>query len=513
MKIFSAAQMRAADTATIQNNEITSLDLMEHASTQIFNLIHQRLQGAPLPIHVFCGLGNNGGDGLVIARLLSEHGYTVHTYIVNFSENRSKDFLTNYDRLKAISKEWPTQIKCEDDFPQIKSDDLVIDAIFGIGLNRPMTPWVTKLIKHINAARSFTLAVDIPSGLYADRSPDDPQGVIYASITITFQVPKLVFFLAETGQYTQDLEVIDIGLDRTYLQQTPGIAELMAKNEVLPIYKPRHKFAHKGHYGHALIIGGSYGKIGCVTLATEAALRTGSGLATAYVPECAYEILQTALPEAMLITDDADDYITDIEHDIQPTAIGIGIGLGTHKKTKIAFESFLRENKTPLVIDADGINILAMHQELLTLLPENTILTPHSKELERLIGSWNSDFEKLTKAKEFVQKTGIILVIKGANTVILYKDQTYINTTGNPGMATAGSGDVLTGMIVGLMCQGYNPLEAAIFGVYLHGSAGDIAIHEDGYQALLARDIISHIGKSFLELFKTPQPEQAVPNQ
>ncbi|WP_299221987.1 NAD(P)H-hydrate dehydratase [uncultured Aquimarina sp.] len=510
MKIFSATQMRKADEVTIQSQKITSLELMERAATQIFNVLHQRLQGAPIPIHVFCGIGNNGGDGLVISRLLVEHGYHVKTYIVNFSDKRSEDFLANYDRLKAIGAEWPIQLKSEEDLPDIKQQDMVIDAIFGIGLNRPLVSWVINLIKHINASRCFTLSIDVPSGLYADKAPDNPEGVIYASTAVTFQLPKLIFFLPETGQYSQDLEVIDIGLDRDFIAETPGFAELVGKNEVLSLYRPRHKFAHKGDYGHCLIIGGSYGKIGSVVLATKSALRIGAGLTTAYIPECGYEILQTSVPEAMVITNNEDDYISKIRFDFDPSVIGIGIGLGTHEKTVDAFGEFLKQNKAKLVVDADAINILSKESEFLQFLPKRTVLTPHPGELKRLIGEWKDDFDKISKVKEFSKKHDCIVVIKGANTLIIYQNDIYVNTSGNPGMATAGSGDVLTGIITGLISQGYDPLHAAVFGVYLHGSSGDLAIQETGYQGLLASDIISHIGKSYIELFKKPE---AIPPQ
>ncbi|MDY8135810.1 NAD(P)H-hydrate dehydratase [Aquimarina sp. 2201CG5-10] len=505
MKIFSAQQMRMADEATMKLQQISSLDLMERAATQIFNLIHNRLQGAPITIHVFCGLGNNGGDGLVISRLLLEYGYQVKTYIVNFSDNRSKDFLENYDRLKAISKEWPTQIKGEDDFPELRREEIIIDAIFGIGLNRPLLPWVINLIKHINTIDSFTISVDVPSGLYADKAPDDPNGVILASVTVTFQFPKLVFFLPGTGGYTQNLEVIDIGLDRNFLLQTPGVAELITKNEVKTLYRPRHKFSHKGIYGHCAIVGGSYGKMGSMVLATKAALRTGAGLATAYVPDCGYDILQTAVPEAMVITDDEDELV-EIRFDFEPTAIGIGVGMGTHENTIKGFETFLKGNKAPLVIDADGINILAKQPEFLKYLPEKTVITPHPKELERLIGKWNDDFDKIEKVKSFSEKYNLIIVIKGANTITVFKDQLYINSSGNPGMATAGSGDVLTGMITGLIAKRYDPLYASIFGVYLHGTSGDLALQKTGYEGMMAGDIVDHIGASFVELIKAPQP-------
>ncbi len=509
MKILSAQQMRMADEATIKLEKISSLELMERAATKVFDLIHNRLQGSSIPIHVFCGIGNNGGDGLVVSRLLVEYGYKVQTYVVNFSDNRSKDFLVNYDRLKEVASEWPLQLKSEEDFPVIGHQDMVIDAIFGIGLNRPLMPWVGSLFKHINNSRSFTLSIDVPSGVYSDKAPDDPNEVIFADVTITFQLPKLIFFLPQTGIYSRDVEIIDIGLNRDFLLKNPGVAELIGKNEVLPLYRSRHKYSHKGTYGHCVLIGGSYGKIGSVTLATKAALKIGAGLATAYIPECGYTTMQVAVPEAMVITDD-DDELSEIELDFEPSSIGIGIGLGTNDKTIKAFGAFLKENKAPLIIDADGINILAKHPEFLNSLASQTILTPHPKELERLVGKWKDDFDKLDKVREFSKKYDCIVVIKGANSITVFKDQLYVNNTGNPGMATAGSGDVLTGIITGLLSQGYSPLHASVFGVYLHGSAGDIAAQKTGFEATIASDIISNIGNAYLELFN--QPEAPSPN-
>lgn len=502
MKIFSSEQIREIEKLSIKAEQITSIDLMERAATQLFNLLHQRLQGAQIPIHVFCGLGNNGGDGLVVSRLLVEHGYNVKTYIVNFSDNRSKDFLVNYDRLKSITNDWPIQLKSADDLPEINRDDMMIDAIFGIGLNRPIVAWVVELIKHINASRCFTLSIDVPSGLRDDKGPDDPEGVIYASTTITFQVPKIMFFLPETGKYVQDLEVIDIGLNREALAKSPAIAELVGKNEVRNLYRPRQKYGHKGNYGHSVIIGGSYGKIGAVALATKAALRTGAGLVTAYTPKCGYTILQSTVPESMVVTDNNDNKISNIEIGFEASAIAIGMGMGTDSDTITAFETFIKSNKSPLVIDADAINILSKQTELLQYLPALSILTPHLGELRRLIGDWKDDFDRIHKVKQFSTEHNCIVVVKGANSMIVYKNQVYINTTGNPGMATAGSGDALSGMIASLIGQGYEPLLATILGVYLHGSAGDLATVEHAYQGLIASDIVDTIGKAYLELFK-----------
>ena len=508
MKIFNFEQLKQGDLITLKNQNISFLDLMERVGGQLFNLIHSRLQGSDVPIKVFCGLGNNGGDGLVVSRLLLENGYNVTTYIVNFSDKRSEGFLKNYDRLKSISKEWPIQLKDDSDFPKIGDQEIIIDAIFGVGLNKPIVDWVLKLMKHLNSSRAFTLSIDIPSGLYLDQLPKDLEGVIYANSCVTLQSPKLVFYLPQTAKYIQDLEIIDIGVDRTYLTKAPAQAEFVVKNTVLGMYKSRNKFDQKWDYGHALLIGGSKGKMGSVSLASEACLRIGAGLVTTKVPTVGLQILQSTLPEVMVEADESVEVISSFKTNLNPTTIGVGVGLGTDYTTVEAFKEFLNTNKLPLVIDADAINILAQNPDLLSKIPATSILTPHSKELERLIGAWEDDFEKLTKTQEFSKKHNVIVISKGAHSQIIYKDLMYVNSTGNPGMATAGSGDVLTGMITGLVSQGYNTLEAAIMGVYLHGLAADVAVNGMGYQALIARDIIANIGNAFLELFK--QPEQQV---
>ena len=511
MKIFSKEQIYEADALTTKRQNISSTDLMERAGTQIFNWMHLRMQGAQVPIHVFCGIGNNGGDGLVLSRHLITHGYNVITYVVNCSDNRSKDFLINYDRIKNVTKDWPILLKCEAEFPEIGRDDIIVDAVFGIGLNRAADDWVQKLFQHFRASEAFTLSIDMPSGLYSDKVPEDENGVVWSGYTLSFQTPKLIFFLPDTAKYTVQWEVLDIGIDQEYLYTTETEVELIGKQEMLPVYKPRNKFDHKGTYGHSLIIGGSYGKIGSVTLASRAALTIGAGLVTAFIPKCGYNVMQSSFPEAMVITDSDEDIITNIMFDFEPSVIGIGVGVGTNTKTVNAFEAFLKKNRSPLVIDADGLNILAKKESLLKLLPEFTVLTPHPKELERLIGKWTDDFDKLKKTKAFSKKYKVLVVIKGANTITVFGDKLYVNSTGNPGLATAGSGDVLTGVITGLISQGYEPLAAAIFGVYLHGKSADLAVEEYGYQSLIASNVIDYLKDAFMDLFK--QPEQPQPSE
>lgn len=517
MKIFSKEQIYEGDKLTAKKQEITSTDLMERAATQIFNWMHLRMQGAQVPIHVFCGIGNNGGDGLVLGRHLITHGYNVKMYVVNYSDTRSKDFLINYDRIKNVSKEWPLLLTDANELPEIKPDDIIVDAIFGIGLNRPVVDWVKILFQHLKASKAFTLAIDLPSGLFPDRVPESDKDVVWATHTLSFQTPKLIFFLPDTAKYTVQWEVLDIGIDAEYLHTTPTDYELIGKMEMLPVYQPRQKFSNKGSYGHALVVGGSYGKIGAVTLASRAALAAGVGLVTAYVPKCGYTPLQASFPEAMVLTDANEEILTNIEFSIQPGVIAFGVGVGTEEKTITAFENFLKTNTTPLVVDADGINILAKKKELLKLLPEQTVLTPHPKELERLIGKWDGDFDKLEKTKALSKKYNLVIVIKGANTITVYQDKGYVNTTGNPGLATAGTGDVLTGIITGLIAQGYEPLVAALFAIYLHGKSADIAVEDLGYQSLIASHVIETLGEAYIDLFKQPeQPqveEEAEPNK
>ncbi|MBU2902904.1 NAD(P)H-hydrate dehydratase [Maribacter dokdonensis] len=513
MKLYSAKQIYKADQISIKKEEIGSNELMERAALQLFNWMHLRMQGAPVKIHLFCGIGNNGGDGIALARHLVDHGYNLEVYVINYSEKRSKDFLINLDRLKD-RKVWPHFMNSDDELPAIGREDIIVDGIFGIGLNRTPDDWVVKVIQHLNNSQAFILSIDIPSGLFTDQGPENFDAIIKSNYVLSFQTPKLVFFLPETGGFIEQWEVLDIGLDPEYLMQTETEYELIGKNEVLTLYKPREKFGHKGIYGHSLIVGGSYGKIGSVCLSSKAALCAGSGLVTSYVPRIGYTILQTALPEIMVLTDLEEKELTEIKFDIEPSVVGIGMGMGTSDVSIKAFASFLEQNKSPLVIDADALNILSKKKELLKELPEKTILTPHPKELERLIGSWKDDFEKLKKVKEFSKKYNCIVVVKGAHTIVVYNDKGYVNTTGNPGMATAGTGDVLTGVITGLLAQGYPALDASIFGVYLHGRSGDIAVESTGFQSLTASDVIDNLANAYLDMFKLPeQPVTEEENQ
>ncbi|MEM7185923.1 MAG: NAD(P)H-hydrate dehydratase [Bacteroidota bacterium] len=509
MNIYSAEQLYQADKITTEKQGITSIDLMERAATQIFNWLHQRMQGAQVPIHIFCGIGNNGGDGLALGRLLINNGYNVTLYVANFTDKRSKCFLINYDRVKNVTKKWPTLMRSEEDFPDIHPDDIIVDCLFGIGLNRAPEGWVKNLIQYLNAQKAFRLSVDIPSGLGANEALMDPEAVIHANHTLTFQAPKLTFFLPETGKYVPFYEPLDIGLDPEYLMTTQPLARLVLKPIAQSFYKQREKYSYKSKFGHALLVGGSKGKMGAMVLAAGAALRSGSGLVSVCVPDDGNGILQTSVPEAMTISGGKGGAISSITFDIPSATLGVGPGMGVNEETRNALNELLQRQETPMVIDADAINLMAAHPELIKHLPKQSILTPHPGELERLIGTWDHDFDKLEKAKAFSSQHEVIVVIKGANTVIVQGNELYINTTGNPGMATAGSGDVLTGVITSLLAQGYDPLVSALFGVYLHGSSGNLVAQEKGFEALIAGDLVDAMGQAFLELFKQEAPPQA----
>jgi len=507
MKILSAKQLSKADKETIEIQNITSETLMERAATLVFNEINNRLQGTPIPIKIFCGIGNNGGDGLVVARHLIQHGYPVTVYVVNYSDKRSDDFLANYKKLKEITNNWPQLIKEEDNFPEINVGDFVIDAIFGIGLNRPIEGWVAKLVELINTSEAFTLAIDIPSGLFPDENTPKNAAVIMANYTLSFQTPKFGFFMPETMDHVGDLQVLDIGLDRKFISDIQSEKFLIGKQQAISLYRPRKKNSHKGDYGNVLIAGGSYGKIGSVLLTATAALRTGTGLCTLYIPKCGYNIVQTGLPEAMVLTDPDDEMLTDCPTEFEADIVCFGMGVGTHGKSVKAFEKFLKSIKRPMLIDADGLNIISENKDLLNLLPENSVLTPHPGELRRLIGEWEDDFHKLDLVRRFSKKYKVIVVVKGAHTFTIDREYVYINDSGNPGMATAGSGDVLSGIITSLIGQGYEPVNAAVFGVYLHGVSGNISAETMGSEGVMAGDIANNVGKAIRDIFKREKNE------
>ena len=497
MKILTPKQIAQTDQFTIKNEPISSVDLMERASTKCFEWIITHFPQTK-PITVFCGTGNNGGDGLVIARLLENNGFSVNVYILKLGNNPSEEFSINLERLKKYNSTIKT-LESPDDFPKITSQTLVIDALFGNGLNRPPEGLALELIQHINHSKTTVISIDLPSGLFANQPVTEPKSVIKAHHTLTFQVPKLALFLPDNKDFVKDWTVLDIGLDENYINQLPTDYYYFTEKSEKSIYKPRHdKWSHKGTFGHALIIGGSYGKMGAALLSSKAALKIGSGLVTAHIPECGYQILQIALPEVM-VTTDSDKILSQFNIKVDATSIGIGPGMGTNEETQKGFKTFLENNSKPLVIDADALNCLSLNPELLELLPKNSILTPHPKELERLIGKWKNDYEKIEKVRAFSQKYNVIMVIKGAYTMVV-SDDIYFNSSGNVALSTGGSGDVLTGIITGLLAQRYSPKDATLLGIYLHGKTAEYYTEEHAPETFTASLILEYLSEVIKKL-------------
>lgn len=501
MKIFTPQQIYAADKQTILNQKISSTALMHRAATEVFDWLTDYLQDSKEKITVFCGIGNNGGDALIVAKLLIQEGYTVQAYVVNVSNVRSEDFSWAYKQLNEVASDQPKLLSEGDAFPILNKNEILIDGIFGIGLNRSISGWVKELIQHINKSETFKLAIDIPSGLFANAVITDKDAVIRANHTLSFQAPKLAFLLPENQIYVPSFEILDIGLDQRYLQETDTTAVLTTSVTAQNLYKQRQQFDHKGTYGHALIIAGSYGKIGAAVLSTKSCLHTGAGLVTSFIPECGYNILQSTTPEAMVLTDVHEKKITDIAVDIHPSAIAVGMGIGQDIETKNALLKLFQTKDSPMILDADAINLIAEHKDLQDAIPKCSIFTPHPGELKRLLGEWESDYDKIEKVKQFSIKHKSVVLIKGAFTTIVSGEKLFINTTGNPGMATGGSGDVLSGILAALVSQGYDIVSASILGVYIHGKAGDFALEENGYESLLASAITDYIGQAFIDLY------------
>lgn len=497
MKIFNTSQIRKADELTITLQGISSAQLMERAGYGLFRALERDMDDIDGVFRIFCGVGNNGGDGLVIARHLVSSGKKVVVYIVNFSSQASEDFIINRKRLSALPIE-VIDLAADSSFPEVQSKDVIIDAVFGIGLNRRPPGWVEKLFFEINSCEARVISVDVPSGLYMHKRVDPGSEVVHADHTYTFETPKLVFLLPDTGTFTNSWSLI--GIDQVEPKEEVPVGYLATAHEMADVLKVRERFSHKGSYGHVWVAGGSYGKIGAVVMCAEAALTAGAGLVSAVAPSCGYAVLQTTVPEVMCVPVSEEYFLSRIPIEDQAAVVAAGPGMGVREETANALKVFLSRYNGRLVLDADALNILAAHAELWELLPEHCVLTPHPGELKRLIGGWQDDFEKLEKVRHLARERKVILVVKGAYTLVTDGDILWFNSTGNPGMATGGSGDVLTGIIAGLIAQGYTPFEAAQLGVYLHGSSGDIAIRQCSEWALKATDLIDFLGDAFLEL-------------
>lgn len=503
MKILTASQLKDVDAYTIEHEPISSIDLMERASCAVVERIKQRW-GSTTPVTIFAGPGNNGGDALAVARLLSEADYTVVVYLFNTGDKLSDDCATNRKRLLDANSAKVTFVEVTNQFtpPQLTKNDLVIDGLFGTGLSRPLNGGFASVVKYINTSPATVVSIDIPSGLMCeDNSYNVMNHVIQASLTLTFQFPKLSFFFPEHEQMVGELEILDIGIADPHTEITESPYKVTELGDMMALLKTRSRFAHKGSVGHALLIAGKKGMAGAAILSSRACLRSGVGKLTVRTPEMNVPIMQMSVPEAVLSIDAGLECFSQSFDTLDYDAMAIGPGLGTEPVTTQAYIEQIAMTKCPAVIDADALNILGSHRGWINQLPRNSILTPHKKELFGLISNTRNSYEQLERTRELCKHQHIYIIIKGAfSAVVTPEGYVYFNPTGNPGMATAGSGDVLTGIILSLLAQGYSSENAARLGTYLHGLAGDIAAEELGYESLLSSDIVDCLPKAFKKL-------------
>jgi len=499
MKILSAQQTQTLDKATMEHEPIRSLDLMERASLAFFEEFSQHFNDTEKPILILCGTGNNGGDGLAVARLLHHAGYEVTVWLAMVSEEGSPDYTANLKRLPRWNAVQVISLEKDDPLPEVPIGGVIIDGLFGSGLNRPVEGYWATVLTHLNEAPAKRVAIDIPSGVFADQPSE---GVSFrADQTITFECPKLAFFIPENEDRVGEWTVVPIGLHAPALDGLETPYFFTTEQDAAAIWRPRKRFAHKGTQGHALMICGSYGMIGAAILSVRSCLRSGPGLVTAHLPTCGYQIMQSSVPEAIVSIDCHGYYWSEVPTTEAYAAIGVGCGIGQKATTSEALLQLLQTTDTPMVLDADALNLLAEHADWMNHIPPGSILTPHPGEFRRLAGSFDNHLDRLKHLRELARNKKCTFVLKGAYTAVaLPSGEIHFNGSGNPGMATAGSGDVLTGLLTGLLAQGYSSESAAMLGVYIHGLAGDLAADELGHEALLASDLVQYLGRAFHRL-------------
>lgn len=503
MKILSANAIRKVDAYTIEHEPVSDYDLMQRAAGALTEWLLERIPSGTHVV-VLAGSGNNGGDALVVARLLMLSGFSVSTYCCHHQVTVSPTCIIAKEALLAIPDVDCKEVAGRDSFPRIESADWVIDGLFGSGLNRPLQGLAVDCVQLVNRSGATVVAIDVPSGLPTDGDfVVDPELCIHATYTLTFQLPKLSFLFAEHELLTGVWHVLDIGLNRVAIENAETSFHMITRDDAAVLLHQRAKFAHKGHFGHALMIGGSRGKIGAVVLASRACLHSGVGLLSVHLPQGGELVLHTAVPEAMVEADQHEKYVTHVEISGKHNAVGIGCGLGTHPQTAKALEDILTRAICPMVIDADALNLIATHPELKSLLSANTIVTPHPVEFDRLAGKSSSGVERLENARQWAVDHQCVVVLKGAYTAVINAlGEVWFNSTGNPGMATAGSGDALTGILLALLAQDYDPFDAARLGVYLHGLAGDLASSATSQEFLTAGVLIDFLGSAFKKMQK-----------
>ncbi len=499
MKLFTSEQIRELDRYTIEHEPVSSIDLMERAADEITEAISIRWDEST-PMVVFAGPGNNGGDALAVARMLKQRGYDILVYLFNVSGKLSADCQENLNRLRAKCPEILREVTKEFEPPHLNGDALIIDGLFGSGVNKPLTGGFAAVVKYINQSEATVVSIDMPSGLMTeDNAFNVRSNIVNADLTLTLGMKKISMLMADNQQYLGEVRVLNIGLSEEYADVTSSRYTVLEEDDVTKLLKRRSDFAHKGNMGHALLVAGSHGMAGAAILASKACLRSGAGKVTVHTPKCNCDIMQISVPEAVVELDQGDETFEQATDANMYSAMGIGPGLGTAENTAIALITQIRSARVPMVVDADALNILAYHRAWLQQLPDGVIFTPHPKEMDRLLDMPPADdFDRISKASEMAQRLRIYIILKSHYSALCLPNGNIIfNSTGNAGMATAGSGDVLTGVITSLLARGYSEEEAAKLGMYIHGLAGDLAMQETGMESLIASDIVEHLPQAF----------------
>ena len=501
MKIFSREQMTLIDQRSMIDESISEIELMERASKALADWLVTNYDPSTR-IGVFAGPGNNGGDALAVARMMAGLDFPVVLYLPTLGRKRSEASLINLERLKKMETVPIVELNNRTEFPDLSNFDLLLDGLYGYGLNRPLEGFAGEVVEWINLAGIEVVAIDLPSGLLSEENRYNNGSIVKATYTLTLELPKLSLFFGENEPFFGSWEVIPFGLSEKAVNESPTNHFLLDRESVSAILKRRKIFSHKGSYGHGLLLSGSKGKYGAAQLAAKGALRAGLGLLTTHLPEAGSNILQMALPENMTSIDPGKDFISELPDLSKYSAVAAGPGIGTNVATQEVVGQLIEQAQAPLVLDADALNILAENPGWIKKLPFETILTPHPVEFDRLSGiALKSEEERFFMGEQFVASYGVILILKGAYTRIFFPDGTVcFNSTGNPGMATGGSGDVLTGILLGLLCQGYTPREAALLGVYLHGKSADLRVESSSEESLIAGEIADYLGDAFASL-------------
>ena len=488
MKFFTTTQIRQLDLYTIGNEPIASIGLMERAADRLLQQFRKD-RDMNTEVVIMAGPGNNGGDGLALGRMLLQIGYEVQVILLH-SGKISADCKINKERLQEYFPDFFTEQIGRFDPPEITKDTVIVDALFGSGLSKPVDGIFKKAIEWINSRPNRVISVDIPSGLPGEACATDKDCIVEADFTYSLQFPKLAFLFPENEKYVGKWKVIDIQLHPKAILETDTNFIFVEKANIQPLLISRNRFSHKGTFGHALIWAGKKGMAGAAVLASKAALRAGAGLVSVHSVDENRVILQSTVPEAIFVNE-----LTELDH---YNSFAFGPGLGTGDQTAEMLFELLKTLRKPCVLDADALNIISRHKNFLEFIPENSILTPHPGEFERLFGPSANSQERMEKASAMAQEYGFVIVLKGANTLTATPDgKMHFNSTGNPGMASGGMGDVLTGVIASLLAQGYTPEQSALMGVYLHGLAADLALQAQSEESLLAGDVAQNLGNAY----------------